>query len=124
MSNVKDQLICYKSISSDIVIYIDIFWHFYVLTMWSRLQYVTGLTQIFFVELFDNQKLLSQPYNIHIITACLVRSSEAQIFLFSSSQLSFNHGPKRGIQDTRQIVDGKTNDIENNDKKGGYKPLT
>ena len=25
----------------------------------------------------------------------------------------------RGIQDTRQIVDGKTNDIENNDKKGG-----
>ena len=23
----------------------------------------------------------------------------------------------RGIQDTRQIVDGKTNDIENNDKK-------
>ena len=30
----------------------------------------------------------------------------------------------RGIQDTRQIVDGKTNDIENNDKKGGSKPLT
>ena len=30
----------------------------------------------------------------------------------------------RGIQDTRQIVDGKTNDIENNDKKGGYKLLT
>ena len=29
----------------------------------------------------------------------------------------------RGIQDTRQIVDGKTNDIENNDKKGGSKPL-
>ena len=29
-----------------------------------------------------------------------------------------------GIQDTRQIVDGKTNDIENNDKKGGSKPLT
>ena len=25
----------------------------------------------------------------------------------------------RGIQDTRQIVDGNTNDIENNDKKGG-----
>ena len=25
----------------------------------------------------------------------------------------------RGIQDTRQIVDGKTNDIENNNKKGG-----
>ena len=25
----------------------------------------------------------------------------------------------RGIQDTRQIVDGKTNDKENNDKKGG-----
>ena len=24
----------------------------------------------------------------------------------------------RGIQDTRQIVDGKTNDKENNDKKG------
>ena len=30
----------------------------------------------------------------------------------------------RGIQDTRQIVDGKTNDSENNDKKGGSKPLT
>ena len=30
----------------------------------------------------------------------------------------------RGIQDTRQIVDGKTNDIENNDNKGGSKPLT
>ena len=30
----------------------------------------------------------------------------------------------RGIQDTRQIVDGKTNDIENNDKKVGSKPLT
>ena len=30
----------------------------------------------------------------------------------------------RGIQDTRQIVDGKTNDIENNNKKGGSKPLT
>ena len=26
----------------------------------------------------------------------------------------------RGIRDTRQIVDGKTNDIENNDKKGGF----
>ena len=25
----------------------------------------------------------------------------------------------RGIQDTRQIVDSNTNDIENNDKKGG-----
>ena len=25
----------------------------------------------------------------------------------------------RGIQDTRQIVDGKTNDIDNNDKKDG-----
>ena len=25
----------------------------------------------------------------------------------------------RGIQDTRQIVDGKTNDIENNDNKMG-----
>ena len=30
----------------------------------------------------------------------------------------------RGIQDTRQIVDGKTNDIENNNKKGGSKLLT
>ena len=30
----------------------------------------------------------------------------------------------RGIQDTRQIGDGKTNDIENNDKNGGSKPLT
>ena len=30
----------------------------------------------------------------------------------------------RGIQDTRQIVDGKTNDIENNDKKGGSKVQT
>ena len=30
----------------------------------------------------------------------------------------------RGIQDTRQIVDGKTNDIENNDNKGCSKPLT
>ena len=30
----------------------------------------------------------------------------------------------RGIQDTRQIVDGKTNDSENNNKKGGSKPLT
>ena len=30
----------------------------------------------------------------------------------------------RGIQDTRQIVDGKTNDIENNDKKGGSKLST
>ena len=30
----------------------------------------------------------------------------------------------RGIQDTRQIVDGKTNGIENNDKNGGYKLLT
>ena len=30
----------------------------------------------------------------------------------------------RGIQDTRQIVDGKTNDIENSDKEGGSKPLT
>ena len=30
----------------------------------------------------------------------------------------------RGIQDTRQIVDGKTNDIENNNKKGGSKPLS
>ena len=30
----------------------------------------------------------------------------------------------RGIQDTRQIVDGKTVDIENNDKKGRSKPLT
>ena len=29
----------------------------------------------------------------------------------------------RGIQDTRQIVDGKTNDIENNDKKGGSRFL-
>ena len=28
----------------------------------------------------------------------------------------------RGIQDTRQIVDGKTNDIENNDKKVGPHP--
>ena len=25
----------------------------------------------------------------------------------------------RGIQDTRQIVDGKTNDKENNDKQAG-----
>ena len=30
----------------------------------------------------------------------------------------------RGIQDTRQIVNGKTNDIENKDKKGWSKPLT
>ena len=30
----------------------------------------------------------------------------------------------RGIQDTRQIVDRKTNDIENNDKKGGSKVQT
>ena len=30
----------------------------------------------------------------------------------------------RGIQDTRQVVDGKTNDIENNNKKGGSKPLS
>ena len=30
----------------------------------------------------------------------------------------------RGIQDTRQIVDGKTNVIENNDKKGGSKLFT
>ena len=30
----------------------------------------------------------------------------------------------RGIQDTRQIVYGKTNDIENNDKKGGSKVQT
>ena len=30
----------------------------------------------------------------------------------------------RGIQDTRQIVDGKINDIENNDKKGGSKLFT
>ena len=30
----------------------------------------------------------------------------------------------RGNQDTRQIVDGKTNDIENSDKKGGSKHLT
>ena len=30
----------------------------------------------------------------------------------------------RGIQDTRQIVDGKTNDIENNDKKGGSRVQT
>ena len=30
----------------------------------------------------------------------------------------------RGIQDTRQIDDGKTNDIEINDKKGGSKHLT
>ena len=29
----------------------------------------------------------------------------------------------RGIQDTRQIVDGKTNDKENNDKKGGFRFL-
>ena len=29
-----------------------------------------------------------------------------------------------GIQDTRQIVDGKTNDNENNDKESGYKLLT
>ena len=29
----------------------------------------------------------------------------------------------RGIQDTRQIVDGKTNDIENNNKKGGSRFL-
>ena len=28
----------------------------------------------------------------------------------------------RGIQDTRQIVNGKTNDIENNDKKVGPNP--
>ena len=28
----------------------------------------------------------------------------------------------RGIQDTRQIVDGKTNDIENNDKNVGPNP--
>ena len=28
----------------------------------------------------------------------------------------------RGIQDTRQSVDGKTNDIENNDKKVGPNP--
>ena len=28
----------------------------------------------------------------------------------------------RGIQDTRQIVDGKTNDSENNDKKVGPNP--
>ena len=30
----------------------------------------------------------------------------------------------RGIQDTRQIVDGKTIDIENNDKKRGSKVQT
>ena len=30
----------------------------------------------------------------------------------------------RGIQDTRQIDDGKTNDIEINDKKVGSKHLT
>ena len=30
----------------------------------------------------------------------------------------------RGIQDTRQIVDCKTNYIENNDKKGGSKVQT
>ena len=30
----------------------------------------------------------------------------------------------RGIQDTRQIVDGRRKYIENNDKKGGSKPLT
>ena len=30
----------------------------------------------------------------------------------------------RGIQDTRQIVDGKTNESENNDKKGESKLLT
>ena len=30
----------------------------------------------------------------------------------------------RGIQDTRQIVDGKTNEIENSDKKGGSKVQT
>ena len=30
----------------------------------------------------------------------------------------------RGFQDTRQIVYGKTNDIENNDKKGGSKVQT
>ena len=30
----------------------------------------------------------------------------------------------RGIQDTIQIVDGKTNDIEKNDKKGGSKLQT
>ena len=29
----------------------------------------------------------------------------------------------RGIQDTRQIVDGKTNDIGNNDKKRWVKTL-
>ena len=28
----------------------------------------------------------------------------------------------RGIQDTRQIVEGKTNDIENKDKKVGPNP--
>ena len=27
----------------------------------------------------------------------------------------------RDIQDTRQIVDGKTNDIENKDKKGRFR---
>ena len=30
----------------------------------------------------------------------------------------------RGIQDNRQIVDGKKNDIENKDKKGGSKVQT
>ena len=30
----------------------------------------------------------------------------------------------RGIQDTRQIVDGKTNDFENNNKNGGSKVQT
>ena len=29
----------------------------------------------------------------------------------------------RGIQDNRQIVDGKTNDKENNDEKGGFRYL-
>ena len=46
----------------------------------------------------------------------------AEIALFSEPGV--NKTGIRGIQDTRQIVDGKTNDIENNDKKGGSKPLT
>ena len=55
----------------------------------------------------------------------LVESWDSINFIFQTHPPTGVHKTGiRGIQDTRQIVDGKTNDSENNDKKGGSKPLT
>ena len=61
-----------------------------------------------------------------VVGGKLIFRRELDIFSFSlgGGRAGVHKTGIRGIQDTRQIVDGKTNDIENNDKKGGSKPLT